>query len=94
MIAARDEDGRREETLAALPGLLSLARQVIITSTKPETNLELKDPSSTLKDLSVEVSTLETGRTYRLTAKLTDESKASQTGTITPEAVTPAPPEG
>lgn len=35
MIALRDEESRREETLAALPGLLSLARQVIITSFQP-----------------------------------------------------------
>jgi hypothetical protein len=35
MSAPETDEVRREETLAALPGLLSLARQVIITSFQP-----------------------------------------------------------
>ena len=70
-----------------------LTRSVRITASKPGESLQLKNPVSTLKDLNVELVTLETGKTYMVVAKLSNAPKESEQGIITIDTNLPSQPQ-
>jgi hypothetical protein len=67
-------------------------RRVAVASTRPEQCLEIKNLSSSLKDLSVEVVTVQTCKTFSVVAKFAETPKESERGTISFETNTPTQP--
>jgi hypothetical protein len=67
-------------------------RRVAVTSTRPEQSLEVKNLSSSLKDLSVELVTVQTGKTYSVVARFAETPKESERGTISFETNTSTQP--
>lgn len=57
-------------------------RRVMVSATKPDQALQLSDVSSSLKDLSVQIVPVETGKTYMVVAKLDQFPQTSEQGTI------------
>ncbi len=57
-------------------------RRVVVFSTKPDQTFELHNLASSLKELSLELLPLETGKTYAVVAKLPTALKESTQGTI------------
>jgi len=69
-----------------------ITRRVAVASTRPEQVLEVKNLSSSLKDLSVELVTVQTGKTYSVVAKFAETPKESERGTISFETNTSTQP--
>jgi len=67
-------------------------RRVAISSTRPDETLEVKNVSCSLKDLSVEIVTVEPGKNYSLVAKFAETPKESERGTISFETNTSMQP--
>lgn len=57
-------------------------RRIAVTATRPDQPLEIKNLASSMADLSLEVVTIETGKTYSVVAKFTEMPKQSERGTI------------
>lgn len=58
-------------------------RRITVTSTRTDQPLEIKNLVSSLKDVSLELVAIETGKTYSVVAKLAGTPKESERGTIT-----------
>ncbi|MCG3147755.1 MAG: hypothetical protein PCFJNLEI_01196 [Verrucomicrobiae bacterium] len=71
---------------------LTTTRRVRVSATRPEPSLELRNVTSGLKELSVEVVTVNTGQTYELVAKLTQPPKESVRAVISFETNLPTQP--
>jgi hypothetical protein len=67
-------------------------RRVAVASTRADQALEVKNLSSSLKDLSVELVTEVTGKTYSVVAKFAAAPKESERGTISFETNTSSQP--
>jgi hypothetical protein len=67
-------------------------RRVNITSGQSEKPLEIKNVTSSLKELSLELVPQEKGKTYTLVAKLTEAPKESTRGTISFDTNIPSQP--
>jgi hypothetical protein len=63
-------------------GEVMTTRRLVVTSTRSDQNLELRNPVSSLKELKLEVQPLETGKTYAVVAKLPEALHESAQGTI------------
>jgi hypothetical protein len=61
---------------------LMTTRNVRIQPTDPNKTMEIRNPTSSLKDISVSVNTVETGKVYEVVAKLAEPPKESERGTI------------
>jgi hypothetical protein len=57
-------------------------RKITVSSTRPDHALEIKNLATSLKDLSLELVTVEAGKTYSVVAKFAETPKASEQGTI------------
>jgi hypothetical protein len=57
-------------------------RRVMVSATQADRPLELSNVASSIKELSVALVTVETGKTYQVVARLTEPPKASQQGSI------------
>ena len=57
-------------------------RRIAVSATRPDQPLVIKNVASSLKDLTLEVVTIETGKTYSVVAKFTETPKQSERGTI------------
>lgn len=57
-------------------------RRIMVTSTRPDQPLEIKNLVSSLKDISLELVAIETGKTYSVVARLAESPKESERGTI------------
>jgi hypothetical protein len=58
-------------------------RQITVTSTRSDGPLEIANLSSTLTNMTVELVTIEKGKTYSVVAKLSETPKQSEQGAIT-----------
>jgi Protein of unknown function (DUF1573) len=67
-------------------------RRVTITSGQTNKPLEIQNPTSSLKGLSLELVPQEKGKTYTLVAKLTEAPKESTRGTISFDTNIPSQP--
>lgn len=67
-------------------------RRVTISSTRPDVTLNVKNLSTNLKDLSLELVTVDTGKTYVVVAKFSEMPKQSAQGTISLETNTSTQP--
>lgn len=63
--------------------LTTIRRVLISTAAKDGKPLEIRNPISNLKELSLETIAVETGKTYMVVAKLPEAPKTTMTGTIT-----------
>ena len=59
-----------------------LTRTVRISATKPDMPVEITNPETTLADMKLELSVVESGRVYMVVAKLPEAPKQSTQGTI------------
>jgi len=69
-----------------------LTRRLTITSTLPGHPLEVRNVTSTLKELQVELITREKGKAYDLVARLTSQPKTTVRGTVSFETNLPSQP--
>jgi hypothetical protein len=67
-------------------------RRVTISSARPGQPLEISNLTTSLKDLTVELTTVETGKTYVVVATLAGTPKKSEQGTVSFDTNTPAQP--
>jgi hypothetical protein len=67
-------------------------RRVTITSGQTNKPLEIQNPTSSLKELTLELVPQEKGKTYTLVAKLTESPKESTRGTISFDTNVPSQP--
>jgi hypothetical protein len=67
-------------------------RRVTITSTRSDRALEIKNVASSLKDLTVELSTIETGKVYAVIATLDGKPEKSEQGTVSFDTNMPSQP--
>jgi hypothetical protein len=72
--------------------LAQQVRRVTITSTRSDRALEVKNVMSSLKDLTVELSTIETGKVYMVTATLDGKPEKSEQGSVSFDTNTPSQP--
>lgn len=72
--------------------LAQQARRVTITSTRSDRPLEVKNVTSSLKDLTVELSTVETGKVYAVVATLAGTPEKSEQGAVSFETNMPSQP--
>ena len=61
---------------------LMTTRNVRIQATDPSKPMEVRNVTSSLKDISVSINTVETGKVYEVVAKLSEAPKESERGTI------------
>jgi len=61
---------------------LMTTRNVRIQATDPSKTMEIHNATSSLKDVSVSINTVETGKVYEVVAKLAEPPKESERGTI------------
>jgi hypothetical protein len=57
-------------------------RRITVSSTRPDQPLEIKNLTSSLKDLTVELATVETGKTYTVVATLAGTPAQSEQGSV------------
>jgi len=69
-----------------------LMRRITVTSTRHDQPLEIRNLASSLKDLNVELVTVETGKTYSVVAKFASLPGESERGTISFETNTSIQP--
>jgi hypothetical protein len=62
---------------------LMTTRNVRVQATDPNKAMEVRNVTTSLKDVSVSINTVETGKVYEVVAKLTEAPKESERGTIT-----------
>jgi hypothetical protein len=67
-------------------------RRVMVSATHEGKPLEVSKVTSSIKELSVQVVAVETGKTYQLVARLTDPPKVSERGSISFNTNTSAQP--
>ena len=67
-------------------------RRVTVTSTRSDRALEIKNVASSLKDLTVELSTIETGKIYTVIATLDGKPEKSEQGTVSFDTNMPSQP--
>jgi hypothetical protein len=67
-------------------------RRVAITSGQNDNALEIKNPTSSVKEMSLEVVPVEKGKSYSLVAKLAEAPKETTNGTISFDTNIPAQP--
>jgi len=78
---------------AANNPLTQQVRRITITSTRiDQLPLEIKNVTSSIKDLTVELTTVETGKTYMVVATLVNSPTNSVQGTVSFETNTPTQP--
>jgi hypothetical protein len=63
------------------PDIMTI-RNVRVQATDSSKEMEVRNVSSSLKDVSVSINTVETGKVYEVVAKLTEAPKESERGTI------------
>jgi hypothetical protein len=68
------------------------AREIKLSSTRPDLKLEIKNLTTNLKDLNLDLVTVDAGKTYKLVAKFGSMPKQSAQGTITLETNTASQP--
>jgi len=69
-----------------------VVRRLVVTSTAPTQSLELRNVTSTLRELKVELVTKEHGKSYEIVAWLLEAPAASVAGAITFETNVPSEP--
>ena len=62
--------------------LAQQVRRITVSSTRPDRPLEIKNLTSSLKDLTVELATVETGKTYTVVATLAGTPAQSEQGSV------------
>lgn len=67
-------------------------RRIMVSATQEGKRLEVSNIASSIKELSVQVVVVETGKTYQVVAKLIDPPKASERGTISFHTNSPTQP--
>jgi hypothetical protein len=67
-------------------------RRVMVSATQEGKPLELRNVASSIKELSVQLVSVETGKTYQVVAKLTDPPKMSERGSISFDTNMPSQP--
>ena len=67
-------------------------RRITVTSARTDRPLEITNLATTLKDLTVELTTVETGKTYVVVATLAGSPAKSEQGAVTFDTNTPAQP--
>jgi hypothetical protein len=72
--------------------LAQQVRSITVSSARSDQPLEIKNLSSSLKDLTVELATVETGKTYTVTATLAGTPAQSEQGTVSFDTNTPSQP--
>jgi hypothetical protein len=72
--------------------LAQQVRRVTITSTRSDRALEVKNVTSSLKDLTVELSTVETGKIYAVVATLAGTPEKSEQGSVSFDTNMPSQP--
>ena len=72
---------------AALP-----SREIKLSATRPDLKLEIKNLTTNMKDLSLDLVTVDAGKTYKLVAKFSSIPKQSAQGMITLETNTAGQP--
>jgi hypothetical protein len=72
--------------------LAQQVRRVTITSTRTDRPLEVKNVTSTLKDLTVELSTVDTGKVYAVVATLAGTPEKSEQGSVSFDTNMPSQP--
>jgi hypothetical protein len=68
------------------------AREIKLSSTRPDLTLEIKNLTTNMKDLSLELVTIDAGKTYKVVAKFSAVPKQSAQGTISFETNTSSQP--
>jgi len=61
---------------------LTATRKVRVQATDPSKPMEIRNPTSSLKDLNLVIDTIETGKVYDVVVKLAGPPKESERGTI------------
>jgi hypothetical protein len=67
-------------------------RRLIASSTVPGKSFELRNPTSSIKEISVELVSKDNGKSYEIVAKLADAPQQTVHGTITVESNLPSQP--
>jgi uncharacterized cupredoxin-like copper-binding protein len=68
------------------------SREIKLSSTRPDLKLEIKNLTTNMKDLNLNLVTVDAGKTYKLVAKFGSMPKQSAQGTITLETNTATQP--